>query len=198
MRNWDERFSTPGYVYGTEPNDFLRENAHRIPPGPVLCLGDGEGRNGVHLATLGHDVTSVDGSAVGLEKARRLAASRGVSLRIIHADLADYVVEEGVWAGIVSIFCHLPRDLRARVHASAVRGLAPGGVFLLEAYTPRQLALGTGGPSNEEYLMAPEGLEAELAGLRLDRCEELRRPVVEGLVHTGEAAVVQVVGLKPT
>lgn len=197
MRNWDERFSASEYVYGTEPNDFLRANAHRIPPGPVLCIGDGEGRNGVHVATLGHDVTSVDGSAVGLEKARRLAASRGVALRTIHADLADYVVEEGAWAGIVSIFCHLHQDLRARVHASVVRGLAPGGVFLLEAYTPRQLDLGTGGPSSEEYLMTPDGLEAELAGLRLDRCEELRRPVVEGLVHTGEAAVVQVVAVKP-
>lgn len=197
MRNWDERFSTPAYVYGTEPNDFLRANAHRLPAGPVLCLGDGEGRNGVHLATLGHAVTSVDGSAVGLEKARRLAASRGVALHTVHADLADYLVDAGSWAGIVSIFCHLPRDLRARVHAAVVRGLAPGGVYLLEAYTPRQLALGTGGPPSVEYLMEPGDLEAELAGLRLERCEELRRPVVEGLVHTGEAAVVQVVGVKP-
>ena len=198
MRNWDQRFSTPEYVYGTAPNDFLREMAPRIPEGPVLCLADGEGRNGVHLAQQGHPVTSVDGSEVGLAKARSLAAERGVTLATIHADLADYVIEPGAWSGIVSVFCHLPPALRARVHAAAVRGLRPGGVFILEAYTPRQLPLGTGGPSQEELLMTPESLRAELAGLELERCNEVRRPVVEGRVHTGEAAVVQVLAVRPT
>lgn len=197
MRNWDERFSTDDYVYGTEANGFLREMAPRIPRGPVLCLGDGEGRNGVHLAGLGHDVTSVDGSAVGLAKARRLARERGVEIVTVHADLADFPIEAGAWAGIVSIFLHLPQPLRASVHAAAAAGLAPGGVFLLEAYTPRQLALGTGGPSAVELLMEPSDLEGELTGLRLERCAEVRRPVLEGLVHTGEAAVVQVVGVGP-
>lgn len=198
MRDWDERFSDAEYVYGTEPNDWLREAAHRIPPGPVLCLADGEGRNGVHLAGLGHAVTSVDASAVGLEKARRLAAARGVALHTVHADLADFDLGAGAWAGIVSIFCHLPPPLRARVHDGVVRGLAPGGVFLLEAYTPRQLALGTGGPSAAELLMTPEALERELHGLVLERCTELRRAVMEGWAHRGEAAVVQVLGVKPT
>lgn len=197
MRNWDERFSAEAYVYGTEPNDFLRETAPRIPAGPVLCLGDGEGRNGVHLAERGHAVTSVDGSAVGLAKARRLAEDRGVDLTTVHADLADWVIEEGAWAGIVSIFVHLPRPLRTRIHAAVTRGLAPGGVYVLEAYTPRQLALGTGGPSQPELLMEPDDIEAELAGLRLERCAEVRRPVVEGLVHTGEAAVLQVIAVRP-
>lgn len=197
MKNWDERFSPDEYVYGKEPNDFLREMAPRIPSGPVLCLGDGEGRNGVHLAGLGHDVTSVDGSAVGLAKARRLAAERGVEISTVHADLAHFVIDPGAWSGIVSIFLHLPQPLRAAVHAAAARGLRPGGVFLLEAYTPRQLALGTGGPSVKELLMEPEALREELAALDLERCEEVRRPVVEGLVHDGEAAVVQVVGMKP-
>lgn len=197
MRDWDERFSPDEYVYGKEPNGFLKQWAARIPAGPVLCLGDGEGRNGVHLAGLGHEVTSVDGSAVGLAKARRLAEERGVEIRTVHADLADFPIEAGAWAGIVSIFLHLPRPLRASVHAASVSGLAPGGVFLLEAYTPRQLALRTGGPSLVELLMEPSELEAELAGLRLERCVEVRRQVVEGLVHDGEAAVVQVLGVKP-
>lgn len=197
MRNWDERFDTDEYVYGTEANDFLRHMAHRIPEGPVLCLGDGEGRNGVYLAETGHAVTSVDLSAVGLAKARRLAANRGVELQTVHADLAEYVIEPQAWAGIVSIFCHLPPALRARVHDASVRGLRPGGVLILEAYTPRQLAYGTGGPSVEELLMGPEDLTTELAGLRLEHCVELVRPVREGRHHDGEAAVVQVLGIKP-
>lgn len=197
MRDWDERYGADEYVYGTEPNDFLRQTAHRIPEGPVLCLADGEGRNGVFLAERGHAVTSVDASSVGLEKATRLAAARGVTLHTVHTDLAEYVIEPRAWAGIVSIFCHLPPALRARVHDAAVRGLRPGGVFILEAYTPRQLAYGTGGPRAEELLVTPQDLNTELAGLRLEQCVERVRPVREGSLHDGEAAVVQALGIKP-
>jgi SAM-dependent methyltransferase len=196
VTDWDERYSGEGYYYGTDPNAFLAEVADRIPPGPVLCLGDGEGRNGVYLAGLGHDVTSVDSSAVGLAKAERLAQARRLALSTVHAELEDYVIAEGAWAGIVSIFCHLPSALRARVHAGAVRGLRPGGVFVLEAYTPAQPALGTGGPLDMDLLVSPEALARELAGLDLERCVELRRAVMEGRMHRGDAAVVQCVGVR--
>jgi hypothetical protein len=52
---WDQRYGTAdGFVFGTAPNDFLRAVADRIPPGPVLCLAEGEGRNAVFLAGRGH------------------------------------------------------------------------------------------------------------------------------------------------
>jgi SAM-dependent methyltransferase len=140
---WDERYGAPEYVYGTEPNEFLASVASRIPLGRVLSLADGEGRNGVFLATLGHRVTSVDASPVGLAKAGRLAAARGVTLTTIVADLAEYAIAPGGWEGIVSIFCHLPPPLRRRVHEQVVRGLAPGGMYVLEAYSVRQLQFGT-------------------------------------------------------
>ena len=197
MSMWDARYARDEYVYGTEPNDFLASVAHRIPPGPVLCLGDGEGRNGTHLAGLGHEVTSVDASAVGLAKARSLAEARGVRLHTVHVDLADYVIDPGAWAGIVSIFLHLPPALRARVHAAAVAGLRPGGVFVLEAYTPDQLRYGTGGPKELELLVTKEALERELRGLDLEIAQELTRTMAEGLVHHGDSAVVQVLGIKP-
>jgi SAM-dependent methyltransferase len=197
MSMWDARYARDEYVYGTAPNDFLASVAHRIPPGPVLCLGDGEGRNGTHLAGLGHEVTSVDASAVGLAKARTLAEARGVRLQTVHADLADYAIDPGAWAGIVSIFLHLPPALRARVHAATVAGLRPGGVFVLEAYTPDQLRYGTGGPREPELLMTRAALERELQGLDLEIAQELTRTMAEGLVHHGDSAVVQVLGIKP-
>lgn len=197
MSMWDARYARDEYVYGTAPNDFLASVAHRIPPGPVLCLGDGEGRNGTHLAGLGHEVTSVDASAVGLAKARSLAEARGVRLHTVHVDLADYAIDPGAWAGIVSIFLHLPPALRARVHAAAVAGLRPGGVFVLEAYTPDQLRYGTGGPREPELLMTRAALERELQGLDLEIAQELTRTMAEGLVHHGDSAVVQVLGIKP-
>ena len=109
MNPWDERFGGEAYAYGTEPSRWLVENAGRIPRGmPVLALGEGEGRNGVFLAGLGLDVEAVDGSPVGLAKARRLASSRGVPLRTTVADLADFVPAPGGYGAVVLVFLHLP------------------------------------------------------------------------------------------
>lgn len=195
---WDDRYASSHYLYGTAPNDFLAAQAHRIRPGGrVLCLGDGEGRNGVHLAGLAHRVTSVDASSVGLEKARRLADERKLPLETVHADLAGYVVEPQAWDGIVSVFLHLPPDLRRRLHADVVTGLRPGGVFILEGYTPDQIGRGTGGPPDPELMMTLDELRTELAGLELRVAREVEREVLEGRKHTGVGAVVQVVGVKP-
>ncbi len=194
---WNERYSSPGYAYGTEPNDFLASVATRIPPGRVLSIADGEGRNGVFLATLGHDVTSVDASAVGLAKAQRLAATRGVHITTIVADLADYAIAPGSWQGIVSVFCHLPPALRQRVHRQVVRGLSPGGLFVLEAYSVRQLLHGTGGPASAELLPTLGALRTELAGLEQLHAVEIEREIHEGVHHDGLSAVVQVIARRP-
>lgn len=194
---WDERYSASDYAYGTEPNDFLKSVASRIPAGPVLCLAEGQGRNAVYLASLGHDVLAVDQSPVGLERARELAVSRGVKITTEVADLSNFIIEPGSWSGIVAIFAHLPPALRARVFAAAVRGLAPGGAFVLEAYRPKQLEYGTGGPKDVSMLMSLDALRAELAGLRIDHGIETEREIHEGDYHHGRSAVVQILAFKP-
>jgi SAM-dependent methyltransferase len=196
---WDKRYSDPDYLYGTAPNDFLREHAQRIPAkGRVLCLAEGEGRNAVYLASLGYDVTGVDSSAVGLEKAQRLAKARGQTITTIVTDLAQFSIKPESWDGIVSIFCHLPPAMRAQVYQRAVAGLRPGGVFLLEAYTPRQIALKTGGPDDPARMPDLPSLRTELEGLRIDHGIELERDVIEGAGHFGRGAVVQVLAVKPS
>jgi len=195
---WDERYAGADYRYGTTPNDFLEAEAHRLPPAAdVLCLADGEGRNGVFLAGLGHRVTAVDGSAVGLKKASKLAASRGLPLTVVAADLADFDLGEGSWDGVISIWCHLPSALRAQVHRGVVRGLRPGGWLILEAYTPAQIGRGTGGPPDVDMTMTPAALRAELAGLEVVLLEEKVRDVREGAGHGGPGAVVQLLARKP-
>lgn len=194
---WDERFSEPGFAYGTEPNDFLVEVCARIPRGPVLCLGEGEGRNAVYLASQGYEVTAVDSSAVGLRKARGLAEERGVAITTVHADLHDYVIERGGWAGIVEIFCQLYPRLRVRVHRGVVAGLRPDGVFALESYAPAQLGRDTGGPPVRERLYALQELREELEGLSFERALETEREILEGPHHTGLGAVVQLLAVKP-
>jgi len=196
---WDERYGQAGFIYGTEPNDFLAANAERHLPskGEVLSLAEGEGRNAVFLARLGFRVTGVDGSRVGLEKAQRLAEERGVRIETAVADLAGYDLGKERWDGIVSIWCHMPTEQRARLHRAVVAALKPGGVFLLEAYTPKQLEYKTGGPSTKELLMTLAAVREELAGLELVVGEEKLREVHEGSYHDGMSAVLQVIARKP-
>lgn len=189
---WNQRYDMPGYFYGEEPNGFIAAHAHLIRPGPVLCLAEGEGRNAVFLAGRGHAVEAVDGSAVGMAKARQLAARRGVAIETHVADLANFTIKPDHWAGIVATFTHFPPALRRQVHAAVVAGLRPGGIYLLEAYTPAQLAHDTGGPRDPELLMQLEELRTELPGLAFEIGQEIEREVREGLGHTGRAAVVQV------
>ncbi len=193
---WNNRYATDAYIYGTEPNEFLRQQANKLPKGKILCLADGEGRNSVYLAQLGYEVTAVDASEVGLAKAQKLAATKGVSITTEVVDLADYDMGQNQWQGIVSIFCHLPPPLRKQVHGQINAALIAGGVFLLEAYTPAQLEHGTGGPPVAAMMMTATELAQELDGLQIDHCEELERDVVEGVGHSGTGAVVQLLGHK--
>jgi SAM-dependent methyltransferase len=191
---WDERYSASEYVYGTEPNDLLREEYHRIRPGgKVLCLADGEGRNGVFLAQQGFDVTSVDASQVGLEKALALAKANDVKLTTVHADLADYDLGVDQWDAVVSIFCHLPPDLRSRVHNAVTSSLRMDGVVILEAYTVDQLSFKTGGPPVAALMMSAQQLRHDFEALDVIVCGERTRMIHEGALHNGQSAVVQFV-----
>lgn len=194
--HWNARYSENGYIYGKTPNDFLRANFHRIPRGKVLFLADGEGRNGVFMATQNYSVKSVDYSAVGLEKATRLATELGVNIETELCDLEHFTIEPNAWDGIVSIFCHLPKPLREQVHRSVVAGLKHGAAFLLEAYSPKQLQFGTGGPKQLELLMPLDDVKRELNGLTFELAQEIERDVVEGTYHTGRASVIQILARK--
>lgn len=194
---WDERYAGHDYVYGTEPNDYLKAQAELFASGArVLCLAEGEGRNAVYLAEQGLDVVAVDASAVGLAKAERLAQARGVAIETRQLDLADFDPGEAQWDGIVSIFCHLPPAVRQALHQKVFDALKPGGLFVLEAYRPEQLLLKTGGPPNADWMMTAEQLQQELAPLQFEQLQEMDRPVYEGQGHTGPGAVVQALCIK--
>jgi len=193
---WDERYSASHYIYGTEPNQFLEENYNKIPKGKVLCLADGEGRNSVFLARQGYNVTAVDSSIEGIKKAKKLAEENDVTVNYIHADLAEFNPGCEQWDGIISIFCHLPPEIRAPLHQQVINGLQHGGILLLEAYTPEQLKHGTGGPPVPELTMTSQSLIKELQGLHFEKLEEFDRNVTEGTHHTGIGAVVQAIAVK--
>ncbi len=198
LSKWDERYSEPGFAYGTSPNDFLAASLIHLPlpAGHILCLAEGEGRNAVFLAEQGYTVTAVDSSAVGLKKAQSLAAKRGVAISTCVADLADFLLPANSYDAIVSIFCHLPPLVRQKLYRQIPSSLKPGGVFLLEGYTPRQLQYGTGGPPIRELLVELDDLREDLQSLHIVSAIEVRREIFEGRLHTGLGEVAQVIAVK--
>jgi 2-polyprenyl-3-methyl-5-hydroxy-6-metoxy-1,4-benzoquinol methylase len=195
MNQWDERFSSADFVYGTAPNQWLAANASRIASGGrILSLGEGEGRNAVWLAEQGFLVDAVDASPVGLEKARRLAASRKVFVSTTLADLATYSPEPGKYDAVVLVFIHLPPAIRGRVHALAQAALKPGGVVIIEAFTPRQLTRSSGGPKKLDMLFEAAMLRADFPAIAWESLEELDTDLAEGSLHRGSAAVVRGLG----
>ena len=195
---WDDRYTGADYLYGSEPSDFLAERYSALPAGgEVLCLADGEGRNGVFLAMQGMRVTGVDSSAVGLAKAARLASERGVQYTAIVADLSMYELGDARWDGVVSIWAHLPAPLRAALHPRLARALRPGGVLLLEHYHPRQLDYGTGGPPDATMMLTLDELLGAFAGWERFHTFEGERVVVEGSGHGGKSYVTQAILRRP-
>lgn len=193
---WDERYAEEEYAYGKQPNDFLVENFKVIPKGKVLSLAEGEGRNAVFLAQQGYDVTAIDGSSVGLEKAQKLAQEKGVKITTIQADLDSYEIETNMWDGIISIFCPLTESQRQRIHQQVVAGLKENGVYLIEAYTPEQVELGTGGGKSIETMTTKQSLEQDLSALKFLKLHQTIREIIEGKYHTGMGSVVQGIAVK--
>ena len=194
---WEQRYAASHYVFGTEPNDFLRAQVSALPAGEVLCLAEGEGRNSVFLAGQGYVVSSFDLSEAGVAKTRLLAAERHATVNAAVGDLSVVDIGTDRWMGIVSIFAHMPPKVRRGLHSRVVAALAPGGVFLLEAYTPAQVGRGTGGPSDPAMTPTLELLRGELDGLEFLHGVELEREVIEGSGHSGLASVVQVIARRP-
>lgn len=189
---WDERFKEEVYAYGLEPNDFLREQVDLFQKGDqVLCLAEGEGRNGVFLAQHHCRVRGVDFSAKGRKKALRLAQKQGVNMDYDLADLTTYEMGRSRWNGIVSLFCHLPENQRPALYQSIKDALKPGGLFLVEAYNKRQLAYSTGGPANASHLFSLEELVRTFSEFETIVARDLERDIQEGPSHNGLSAVTQ-------
>ena len=194
--DWNTRYSDDEFIYGAEPNAFLVEHSDKLV-GPVLSLAEGEGRNAVFLATLGFQVHGVDGSAVGLAKARKLAGTKGVDFQTEVADLATYEPATNRYQSVISISAHLPSTIRNRLYPLVERCLLPNGIFLLEAYSENQLCRNTGGPGDVDMLMIVFKIEREFPNLEPIILHEIEREVCEGKHDTGLASVVQFIGRKP-
>ncbi len=194
---WDERFSEEGLAYGENANDFLKDKYNLFKSGGnILCIAEGEGRNAIFLAQKGFHVTSMDQSRIGIEKMIKRAQELNLSLKTHVSDLSDFNFGENHWDGVVSIFGHLPEELRKKVHSKIIKSLKPHGLFLFEAYTPKQLEFGTGGPKDISMLLTEEIIKSELSALKTIHLSNVIRDIFEGKYHTGKSSVIQYIGEK--
>ncbi|MFN8053533.1 MAG: class I SAM-dependent methyltransferase [Acidimicrobiales bacterium] len=195
---WDQRYSTSGYVFGTEPAAFLAAHVDRIDPGSdVLVVADGEGRNSVYLAAHGLSVTAMDVSEVGVEKARRLAAVRGVAVDLRVADLLSWEWVPDAYDAVVAVFIQfLDPAQRAIVFEGMQRTLRPGGRLLLHGYRPEQIQYGTGGPSDPAHLYDEALLGGAFASMDIDELRSYDAEISEGAGHSGMSALIDLVATK--
>ncbi len=192
---WNERFSGNEYYYGTEPNVFFAREIRSIPPGSLLTLGEGEGRNAVFAATLGWKVDAVDQSEAGRTKALALAQQHGVSLNYTIADISLFAFPKHRYDAVALIFLHLPEELRTRIHAWAAEALKPGGRIILEAYSRDQIRYTSGGPKDPALLYETSFIAADFRHLRHEKLEKVVETLDEGPHHRGRASVIRFVGI---
>ena len=176
---WDRRYSGSALLWTATPNRFLVAEVAALAPGRALDVACGEGRNAVWLAEHGWTVTGVDFSGVALEKARDLAAQRGVEVAWVRADLGEYRPAVAGYDLVVVFYLQVPEEERGPILRAAADAVAPGGVLLVVAHDSDNLVHGWGGPQDPAVLYSAADVAAGLegAGLEIERAERVERPV---------------------
>ena len=198
-QTWNRRFAGDDYHFGTQPNTWLREQAGVWTAGQrVLCVADGEGRNSVWLAGQGLRVDAFDVAQAGVSKARRLAAQQGVAVNFEVADCDTYAWPEAAYDGVAAIFVQFADpEMRSRLFDRIVRCLKPGGVLVLQGYTPKQLEYKTGGPPFLSHLYTPPILREAFSALQWLTLREYEAEIAEGVGHSGRSALIGLVARRP-
>lgn len=196
---WDARFARPGLLFGEQPNGFLVREASRLPAGcSVLSVADGEGRNSIWLAERGHAVTAFDLSPVAVDKARRWSRERGAAVDFHVAGVDDWSWQPAAFDAVAAIFVQFADPaMRARLFAGIWRTLRPGGLLLVQGYTPKQIDYATGGPGKVEHLYTAALLRELLPQADWLLLREHEDSLAEGSAHAGRSALIDAVARKP-
>jgi SAM-dependent methyltransferase len=198
-RVWNERFSGQDFLFGTEPNAYLAGQAHLLMRGQrALAVADGEGRNSVWLARQGLRVDAFDISPVGVDKARRLAHDADVDVNYRVSDCETWDWNDGAYDLIAAIFIQFAGPaMRSRLFARMRAALRPGGLLILQGYTPKQLEFGTGGPGILDNLYTEALLRTEFGPLELLELRAYEAILQEGTRHAGPSALIGMVARRP-
>lgn len=193
---WNDRFKDQEYVYGTQPNQFFKEQIDALSPGKVLFVCEGEGRNAVYAAQLGWEVHAFDLSEEGQKKAMQLAAQKNVTIHYQIENAATVAYPDNTFDAIVLIFAHFPATIRQSIHQKVVDWLLPGGLVIMEAFHPNQLHNSSGGPRDLSMLYSLELVEEDFPNLDILRLTKEVITLDEGRYHQGTADVIRFIGKK--
>lgn len=195
---WNDRYSQPGFLFGTEPAAFLVDQQKYLIRGQkALAIADGEGRNSIYMAEKGVVVTAQDASDVAIDKARGLASVREARVDFQLADLRQWDWAENEYDLVAAIFIQFAdAEFRDQIFTGMQKTLKPGGILLLHGYTPKQVEYGTGGPPNADNMYTSDLLQAAFADMEILRLEEYDRDVDEGRGHSGKSALIDLVARK--
>ena len=199
LEHWNSRFDRADYIFGTAPNEYLASQSRYLVEGRrILMVADGEGRNSVWCAQQGMRVDAFDLSPVAVEKAKRLATERGVQVNYQVSGIDDWSWEPDTYDVVAAIFVQFatPR-MRARLFANCLQTLRPGGIFILQGYTPKQLEFKTGGPPVLEHLYTEPMLRDAFSSIEILEMRSYEAEINEGAYHAGMSALVGMVGRKP-
>ena len=197
---WNERFNKEEFIFGKEPNQYLLEKASQYlkPNQRVLSIADGEGRNGVWLAKQGMQVLAFDASDVALAKAKQFAKDNQVAVEYTFSDTDSFTWHTNTYDAVIGIFIQFADPaMRARIFQKTYQALKPGGIFILQGYTPKQLEYKTGGPSLIEHLYTEELIRDLAKDFNILDLQSYERELSEGPRHTGMSALLGLVAQKP-
>jgi len=196
---WNQRYQVEGFLFGREPNAFVKSQAHLFKPGQdVLAIADGEGRNGVFVARQGARVTSVDFSAPALEKARRLADEFSVEITIEQQDFYDWQGADDAYDIVLAIFIQFaPPEKRPQLFDTIKRLVKPGGLVVMQGYRPEQVSYKTGGPPQAENMYTIDLLRTAFADFYIQHLKEHDSIVDEGIGHSGLSALIDMIAQRP-
>lgn len=193
---WNERYATDEYVYGTEPNQFFKNQLKNLHPGKILFPAEGEGRNAVYAATQEWQVTAFDSSTVAKDKAENLARKNNVAINYMIADYENTSFLSESFDCLVLIFAHMPPHKRKEYHQKLASLLKPGGKLILEGFSKKQIENNTGGPGNVEMLFSEDELLSDLHFFSELTVTEKTTTLNEGPFHQGKASLIQAIGIK--
>ena len=196
---WNERFDKAEFIFGKEPNEYLVEQTKQYlkPGNKVLCIADGEGRNGVWLAKQGMQVIGFDVSDIALAKAKKFAQENQVKIDYSLCDSDGFNWGTNTYDAVIGIFIQFADPaMRTRIFQQTYEALKPGGIFILQGYTPKQLVYKTGGPSLIEHLYTEDIIRDLAKDFQiLDLCC-YEKELSEGARHTGMSALLGLVAQK--
>lgn len=196
---WNERFDKEEFIFGKEPNEYLVEktNQYLKPKSKVLCIADGEGRNGVWLAKQGMQVIGFDASDIALAKAKQFAKDNQVEVEYSFSDTDSFTWQANTYDSVVGIFIQFADPaMRERIFKQTYEALKLGGIFILQGYTPKQLEYKTGGPSLIEHLYTEELIRDLVKDFQILELMSYEKELSEGPRHTGMSAILGLVAKK--